>query len=522
MLFNSVEFLFYFLPLTLILFFTIAARYGKEPAIALLVVASLFFYGWWNPIYLILLVGSMFFNYFLGQAISDSRHNRILLTFGVITNLGFLAYYKYAGFFVTNINVLFDTSWNFGHVFLPLAISFFTFQQIAYLVDSYKGITREYSFLHYLLFVSFFPQLIAGPIVHHKEMLPQFSGAGTYRFNARHFSIGLSIFAIGLFKKTVLADGIAEYANPIFTAADGGQTLDFFTAWGGALCYTFQLYFDFSGYSDMAIGLARMFGIVLPLNFYSPYKAANISEFWRRWHMTLSRFLRDYIYIPLGGNRKGIVHRYKNLFITMLLGGLWHGAGWNFIIWGALHGGYLTLHQLWLRLLDMLGFSGRQSSAYKAFAWLVTFISVVIGWVFFRATTFEGAVNLLQSMLGFNGLSLPNAIYARLGSIEAVLQFFNITSNTQGGAAFVSTWCWILLLTTVSLCLPTTQDIFSRVTNSLDNKSFDTTDAVWPAFAVTKHWVWSPTSRWALLCAMAFVLGLITLGQVSEFLYFQF
>ncbi len=257
----------------------------------------------------ILLIFSIVFNFQLGKYLA-AGDKPALLVGGVAVNLGLLGYFKYAGFIVTNLSQLLSENWSLGAIILPLAISFFTFQQIAYLVDSHRGITKEYQFLHYALFVSFFPQLIAGPIVHHKDMLPQFIRSERFRVSPVNLAIGPSIFAIGLFKKTVLADGIAVYANPVFGAADAGAELDFFSAWGGVLAYTFQLYFDFSGYSDMAIGLARMFGIVLPLNFYSPYKAASIDEFWRRWHITLSNFLRDYLYIPLGGNRRGSFRRY--------------------------------------------------------------------------------------------------------------------------------------------------------------------------------------------------------------------
>lgn len=523
MLFNSVEFLFYFLPVTLFAFFIVADRFGKESAIAVLVVASLFFYAWWNPKYLLLLAGSMLFNYFLGRALGRQGRPLSLLVLGIVVNLSLLGYFKYAGFLVSNINSLTGGDWNIGHVFLPLAISFFTFQQIAYLVDSYKGITQEYSFLHYCLFVSFFPQLIAGPIVHHKEMLPQFASGSAYRFNAGNFSIGLSIFAIGLFKKTVLADGVAVYANPVFAAADAGESLDFFTAWGGALAYSFQLYFDFSGYSDMAIGLARMFGIILPLNFYSPYKAANIAEFWRRWHITLSRFLRDYIYIPLGGNRRGEFRRYQNLFITMLLGGLWHGAGWNFVIWGALHGGYLAIHQIWTRALALLGFSPQNNKLYVFWSWTLTMLAVVVGWVFFRAVTLDGALGMLSSMAGANGVSIPNALYSRLDMLHPVFDLFGVQANSQGGGQFVATWLWIVALLPVCILMPNVQDLFSKVKGSLDSHFvFSSLSAFWPGLKLVRGLTWQASSRWAWLCAAALALGVMTLGQVSEFLYFQF
>ncbi len=521
MLFNSFEFIFFFLPLCLFTFLAVASRFGKEPAILSLVIFSLFFYSWWNPIYLPLLVFSMFFNFAVGKQLGK-QGSKPLLVIGLIVNLGFLAYFKYFNFFIDNLNSIAGTGFEVEAIFLPLAISFFTFQQIAYLVDSYKGITREYNFLHYSLFVSFFPQLIAGPIVHHAEMLPQFEDKDRYKFNSTNLVVGLSIFAIGFFKKTVLADSAAVYATPIFAEADAGETLDFFTAWGGALAYTFQLYFDFSGYSDMALGLARIFGIVLPLNFYSPYKAANIAEFWRRWHMTLSRFLRDYVYIPLGGNRNGSMRRYTNLSATMLLGGLWHGAGWNFVIWGALHGLYLTLHQVWLNLLSLLGFNPGASKLYKFFSWSLTFLLVVVGWVFFRATTFEGAIAMLYGMFGFNGVELPSGVVTRLGLTRDLLDQLGIDINLRSGQAFAYTWAWIIFLFPCVLLLPNTQDIFSSVKASLSQLKFDKTSALWPLHSSVQKMVWRQTTRWAIVCAIALSLGFMTLMQVSEFLYFQF
>lgn len=520
MLFNSFEFLLFFLPATLALFFLSARHLGNEAAIGALVLCSLVFYSWWIPAYLVLILLSMVFNFQVGKRLGQRSHNG-LLAFGVSMNLGLLAYYKYAGFLVINANLLLSTNWSLGEILLPLAISFFTFQQIAYLVDSHRGITREYRFLHYALFVSFFPQLIAGPIVHHRDMLPQFMQTTRFQLNASHLSVGLSIFAIGLFKKTVFADGIAPYANPIFNAADSGQTVDFFTAWGGSLAYSFQLYFDFSGYSDMAIGLARLFGIVLPLNFYSPYKAASISEFWRRWHITLSHFLRDYVYIPLGGNRHGDTRRYTNLMTTMLLGGLWHGAGWNFIIWGGLHGLYLVIHQLWRTLLSRFHLNP-SGYVYYALAWTVTMLCVVVGWVFFRAITFEGAISLLQSMIGLNGFALPQGILARLGDIGTQLQSLGMGAALGGGQDFVLTWLWISVLLFITLVMPNVQDMFNWIKCSLRDQYFDTTDSVWPLLSKVRKLQWKANTGWAIVSAVCLAFGFLTLFQVSEFLYFQF
>ncbi|MCG8098700.1 MAG: MBOAT family protein, partial [Candidatus Thiodiazotropha taylori] len=350
MLFNSFEFIFLFLPITFFVFFFIGKRNHHRVAISWLILCSLFFYGWWDPAYLGLILFSMLFNYSFGIMLSsDSNgiYKKTLLIIGVAVNLSLLGYFKYTNFLVDQINIVAGTEFNIERIVLPLAISFFTFQQIAYLVDAYRKETNEYNFLKYCLFVTFFPQLIAGPIVHHKEMLPQFDQDSIYKINNHYLALGLTIFSIGLFKKVVLADNVAVYANLIFSAAENGEPLSFFEAWVGALAYTFQLYFDFSGYSDMAIGLAYMFGIKLPINFNSPYKATSIIDFWRRWHITLSRFLRDYLYFTLGGNKMGLVRRYANLFITMLLGGIWHGAGWTFVFWGMLHGFYLMVNHAW-------------------------------------------------------------------------------------------------------------------------------------------------------------------------------
>jgi len=496
MLFNSFTFIFIFLPVTLAGFFAIGSRGHHRIAIAWLVGASLFFYGWWNPAYLGLILGSILFNYAIGVALGGYQQagpGKWLLAFGVAGNLGLLGYFKYANFFVENIELLAGTDFHLGRIILPLAISFFTFQQIAYLVDAWKGEAREYNFLHYCLFVTFFPQLIAGPIVHHKEMLPQFAKDWIYRLNYEHLAVGVTVFTVGLFKKVVLADGVAEYAAPVFAAAEAGVVLEFHEAWIGALAYTFQLYFDFSGYSDMAIGLARMFGIKLPLNFNSPYKANNIIEFWRCWHMTLSRFLRDYLYIPLGGNRKGKPRRYINLMITMLLGGLWHGAGWTFIMWGALHGFYLVVNHAWHGLRRLLNIAvGESTVAGRTVARLVTFIAVVIAWVFFRAESFSGAAQILSAMFGGNGFSLS-------------------ASWTDGPRMLVT----LLLLAWYA---PNTQQIMVRYA-----PAFETCRGEVKAW---RHvWLqWRPTLLLAVVTAVLFMVSVKTIITVpdSEFLYFNF
>jgi len=524
-LFNSFEFIFLFLPITLIIFFALGNRTKHRAAMAWLVLCSFFFYGWWNPVYLSLILFSIIFNYALGTILGNGDTpllRKCTLWFGITVNIGLLAYFKYANFFIEQLRSVTGGDFNFEYILLPLAISFFTFQQIAFLVDSYKHETNEYDFLQYCLFVTFFPQLIAGPIVHHKEMLPQFMQGDRFKINLSNIVIGLSIFSIGLFKKTVLADGISPYSNIVFdAAATTGEPITLLIAWGGALAYTFQLYFDFSGYSDMAIGLARLFGIILPLNFYSPYKAMNISEFWRRWHITLSNFLRDYVYIALGGNRKGTFSRYKNLFLTMFIGGVWHGAGWNFAFWGALHGFYLMTNLAWVKYTNSWSIP-IPNSFKKIAAWGLTFIAVVVGWVFFRATSFDAAITILQGMSGMNGISIPNAIMTRLGSLQEIMTNIGIKAHLGGGSDFVFTWVWIALLLPMTLLLPNTQDLFSKHKGSLSQKTYELTNAYWPYFSIGNKIQWKENVVWATIISFALITGIMTLSQVSEFLYFQF
>jgi D-alanyl-lipoteichoic acid acyltransferase DltB (MBOAT superfamily) len=528
MLFNSYEFIFLFLPITLAGFFWIG-RLGHEAAIGWLVLASLFFYGWWNPVYVWLIVASMLFNYGIGLRLGHDftrgrrRSARFWLSLGIAANLALLGWYKYANFAVDTVNHLAGTDLYLHAIILPLAISFFTFQQVAYLVDAYQGITRDYRFTHYLLFVTFFPQLIAGPIVHHGEMLPQFMSRTTLRPRHQDIAVGCTIFAIGLFKKAVLADGIAPYASPVFDAAARGETLTLFQAWGGALAYTLQLYFDFSGYSDMAIGAARLFGIRLPLNFHSPYKATSIVEFWRRWHMTLSRFLRDYLYIPLGGNRGGPVARYRNLIVTMLLGGLWHGAGWTFVLWGALHGLYLAINHAWDRLASWLWPHGLLPEPLaRTLAWALTFVAVIIGWVFFRATDLDAAINLLKGMAGLNGVALPNAIAARLGGLWTMLSQWGVESYLGGGDVFVKTWLWIGAVLPLALLAPNTQQIMARANPVLTPYLSRAGQEIRFLPPLGERTGWRPSRGWAVAAGVTAALGVLALTRVSEFLYFQF
>jgi D-alanyl-lipoteichoic acid acyltransferase DltB (MBOAT superfamily) len=491
MLFNSYEFIFAFLPATALIFFQLA-RLSHQIAAIWLVIASLFFYGWWNPNYVGLLVGSILFNYVTGLAISRvlglnrKRIAQSILIFAIAANLILLGYFKYANFFITNLNDMLATHYSFSGLILPLGISFFTFTQIAFLVDTLRGSAREYNFFHYALFVTYFPHLIAGPLLHHREMMPQFNKEETYRLNYENIAVGLTIFSIGLFKKVFLADGMAEYAKPVFDAAAQGQILSFKAAWGGVLSYTIQLYFDFSGYSDMAIGLSRLFGVKLPVNFDSPYKAVNIIEFWRRWHMSLSRFLRDYLYIPLGGNRGGPIRHHVNLMLTMLLGGLWHGAGWTFVIWGGLHGIYLIINHAWRGFRKKMGHDlNRSSRIGRMVSILITFASVAIALAFFRADSLETGFSLFKSLIGIHG-------FAFAGSFRHIVEMLLII--------------WFM---------PNTQQIMSR---------FDPALPLWEKdFGDAPVWLqWYPSWIWL---AIILILNYITFSssdKVSEFLYYQF
>lgn len=493
MLFNSYEFIFIFLPTVVVGYFLLLSKRIVSGAKLWLVAASLLFYSWWNPHYLPLILGSILVNYFLGSRLSILHTHavekegwwgsraKILLMFGLALNLLLLGYFKYVDFFIENVNGLFGTHWQLLNVALPLAISFFTFQQIAYLVDSYKGQTKEYNLANYMLFVTFFPQLVAGPIVHHKEMMPQFASSWNLVKKYRNIAAGFFIFTIGLFKKVVLADSFSQWANAGFNSE---ATLNFFEAWVTSLSYTFQLYFDFSGYTDMAIGIALLFNIKLPANFNSPYKAKNIQEFWHRWHITLSHFLRDYVYIPLGGNRKGDNRTFLNVFMTFILGGLWHGASWMFVLWGGLHGLALIFHRVWTN-------SGRVMSNWLGL--LITFNFINITWIFFRAEDISSAVRVLKGMLGIHGFVLPHVLEGKLFFLsEHGFKFGGWLYNVNGN---LSTLLYIMVGFLIVFLLKNSQEMTSRMeANNIE------------LFGVL----------------IAFFCSFITLGMPSDFLYFNF
>jgi len=400
MLFNSQEFLLVFLPLTLVLYF--ASAHKETLRIWVLISASIFFYAYWDLRFFPLLLVSVLLNWFCSKLYMSFMY-RSILTLGIALNLLIIGFFKYTNFIFDNVAATAGVGFAPWNIILPLGISFFTFQQISYLVDLKRDAAPVYPFHKYVLYVTFFPQLVAGPIVRHDEIIGQFSfdpmRDGVYERLAK----GVGLFLIGLFKKMILADSMAETASFLFNDAASGNTLSLCGAWLAAATYTLQIYYDFSGYSDMAIGLGSMFGLNLPTNFNAPYLAVSIRDFWRRWHITLSRFLRDYIYIPMGGNRFGVPRQITALLVTMILGGLWHGAGWTFVIWGGLHGLGLVVNHLW----GKYGFSLAQP-----ICWLLTLIFVVFGWVMFRADNMGTAVSIMKSMFGVNGLSFnqPNVM----------------------------------------------------------------------------------------------------------------
>jgi len=399
LIFSSPAFVFLFLPIAVVVYFALTRRRWTILARLWLAAASLAFYAVWRVDHLPLLLASIAFNFWAGTRLSRAEvagtsRGRWLLGGAITLNVLVLGYFKYAAFGVQILDGLTGADFSVGEIALPLGISFFTFTQIAFLVDCYRGRVKEADPLNYTLFVTFFPHLIAGPILHHSEMMPQFASRWTMRPRYRNILFGLCLFGLGLFKKVIIADTFAIWATYGF---DGSHALDFFSAWGTALSYTFQIYFDFSGYSDMALGAAMLFSIRLPINFNSPYKALDIQDFWRRWHMTLSRYLRDYLYIPLGGNRAGEGRMYVNLFVTFALGGLWHGASWMFVIWGVLHGSAMVVHRLWQKLNRPLP---------APLAWTLTFVFVVITWVFFRAKDWGSARRVLSGMVNFQSIAV--------------------------------------------------------------------------------------------------------------------
>lgn len=473
MLFNSYEFIFIFLPFTILGYFLLARIFDIRKSKYFLILMSLIFYSYWDIRNLPILAFSILINYIVGTKIKKTRNRSLLLT-GILFNILLLIYYKYSNFLINNINIVLDQEIPSIDVVLPLGISFFTFTQTAYLVDSYRAETEKYSKSDYLLFVTIFPHLIAGPIIYHKDMIPQFSDLSRYKFNSLNFARGIVWFVIGLFKKVVIADRLSTIADLAFLHP---SQLSFFDAWGGSLAYTLQLFFDFSAYSEMAIGIALMFNYDIPVNFNAPYKACNIIDFWKRWHITLSTFLKNYLYIPLGGNRNG--HHLRNILITMLLGGIWHGAGWTFIIWGGLHGFFICINHIWRKF---------NIAIPRIISWLLTFNAVNFAWIFFRASTIDDAFCFIKSMFTTNGIAYPY-------------------SNT------------------IARFLPNITYSSNYLVSSNDLLRIITFFVISVAYFSTEDWItykFKPKILIAILLAAAFVFTVSQLNKMTTFLYFQF
>jgi alginate O-acetyltransferase complex protein AlgI len=513
-LFNSYQFIFGFLPITLIGFFLLA-RVARPAAASWLVLASLFFYGWWSLRALPLLLCSIVVNYLFGMRLAPNggataRARKWTLIAAITFDLALLAYFKYTNFLVSNANLALDALHrapiSIAAVILPIGISFFTFTQIAYLVDTYQGKVKERSPVHYFLFVSYFPHLIAGPVLHHGQMMPQFRQAATYRMDVGKMAAGLAIFTIGLAKKLLIADALGDQADVLFHAVATGTVPMLFLSWIGMLAYTFQIYFDFSGYSDMAIGISLLFGIFLPLNFNSPYKATSIIDFWHRWHISLSNFLRDYLYIPLGGGRKGRFRRYLNLWITMVLGGLWHGASWTFVLWGAAHGTYLMINHAWRRFM---GEDHAYGPAGRFACWAVTFLAVVLAWVLFRAPDLSTAVLIYKGLFGLNGVSLPVSLRAVAATwhVPATLYFNDLFQ----GIPLPEDYAFGKLMTTlgaaaaIAFFAPSVASMYEIGVGLKTN---------WQRALFTR--------RGALAFSVALTVAVFSISKVSPFLYFQF
>lgn len=490
MLFNSYIFVFLFLPVSVI-GFALTGRISRTAQIAWLGLASLMFYAWWSVAFTGLLLASLSFNFIMGRLIERPKRSGFwILCFAVASNLALLGYFKYWNFFASN----FATST--AHAMdaaIPLGLSFYTFTQIAYLVDRYRKEAEPTHFVNHLLFVSYFPHLIAGPLFHNRQMMPQFASHQLMRLNAENMSLGITLFTIGLFKKVVIADGVAPMADRTFSA----QHLTVLDSWVGVIAYAMQIYFDFSGYSDMAIGLSKIFNIDLPINFNSPYKATSIVDFWRRWHITLSQFLRDYLYIPLGGNRKGVPKRYANLMVTMVLGGLWHGANWTFLVWGGLHGVFLIVNSAWqayspIRLRPVISI-------------FITMSCILIAWVFFRANSVYAAKNILRAMVGLNGMELPSQWVLNSEKVQMLFAKIHILpadmSATFGGARDILS---LAVLTAVVWLAPNSQKIVGLVQRSSPQQ------------------MWRPSLPWALLVGGLAFACVLRLGEPSRFLYYQF
>lgn len=512
MLFNSLEFILIFLPICLFLFYFFNKLKLYNLRIPLLIAFSLYFYSWWSIKYLFLLIFSILINFFIGKKILKIK-NKIILAIGISVNLLLLGYYKYANFFLENVNYFWDTNFHLKTIILPLGISFYTFQQITYLVDCYLDKIKNPNLDKYFLFVIFFPQIIAGPIVYHNHIVPQFNDLNKNFFSNKRFSIGITTFVIGLFKKTFLADNLALIASPFFYFSEMGRNLNFFEAWIGAISYTFQLYFDFSGYSDMALGIGLMFGIVLPVNFFSPFKSKNISEFWMCWHITLSKLVRNYVYYPISIflSRKAIENNFSKIIfflfsvmiptlISFLLIGFWHGAGWNFILFGLINGFYIIIYNIWTMFTRNIIFLKKDFWLYEIFCKGITFVSFVIALVFFKSSNIEKSFFYLKALFGLGKFDIVD-----------IFQVGQFSADPYTGLS------WILFASVIIFFLPNTQEFIFKNIRSPFNKD--------NLIIKRNNFIninWSPNIYWGVFFVIMFVIGVLFINKASEFLYFQF
>ncbi len=523
MLFNSIEFIFFLLPIS-ILFFFLSKKFSQlKLCIYILIFFSFLFYGFWTPIYIFLLIVSITFNYYIAKLLRKNK-KKYLLFFGVSANLLVLIYFKYTNFIVDNLNIFLKQKWQISDIALPLAISFFTFQQIAYIVDNFNKDVIKHTFSEYLLFISFFPQLISGPIVMHEKLIPQIQDKKFGNFDFFLVCSGFSLFTMGLMKKIFLADNLAYYSNNLYDSAFIGNKVEFFEGWIGSICFYFQIYFDFSGYTDMALGIALMFGIKLPINFNSPYKSTSIIEFWQRWHITLSQFIKNYLYIPLVSiftsytKKNHLMQERINKFpfifipviipiiITFSLSGLWHGASTTFLIWGLYHGILVSINQFFRTFLIKYKVLKTENIIFKLFSFITTFLCINIGWVFFRANNLDTAISTLKGMFAFNKIILSPRLKQYLPFINENNSFVYFASENQSWLGYIRLEALLIIILSSIICFTcsSSMSLFSFINDS--KRKFN------PSFLT------GFTTGIIFVILIVFIISKST----SEFLYYQF
>jgi D-alanyl-lipoteichoic acid acyltransferase DltB (MBOAT superfamily) len=542
MLFNSHFFVFVFLPATLFVYFSLG-KLSRNWALRWVIISSLIFYAWWRPANVFIILPAMLINFAFAKLIlasvreEKSALSKVYLSTSIVFNIAVLGYFKYTNFAITAANDIFDSNFALQNIVLPLGISFITFQKIAFLIDVHGKRVKTFRFQDFFSFVLFFPQLVAGPIVHYREMMPQFH-AVRCAWNKDDVSVGMTLFFFGLFKKVVLADNMAPLVSSIYGVADTGVAISLLPAWLAAVGFTFQIYFDFSGYSDMALGAARLFGIRLPVNFNSPLRSTSIIDFWLRWHVSLTRFLTAYLYNPIAlyltrrriasgkpgiGGRNTSMGAFIQLLMvptvfTMFVSGIWHGAGYLFLIWGLLHGLYLSVNHAWRLLVQR---SWRNSDRYEKImapaGFVITFVCVCASMVVFRSTNVEMAANILAGMVGLNGIELPQSIISKLSPILSVFPGLDISPDIRNFSNQVSLAIWIIAVTPIVLLLPNTLQIMHRFEPAI-GFSWDRDSTV-----LGLRWlVWQASLIWAALIMIIAFTAISSIGGYTEFLYWQF